>query len=320
MGVAVFLDRDGVINKDGDYVHKIDDFIFIDHAIDAMKMIKDKGYSLIVVTNQSGIARGFYTEDDFMTLTEWMDWSLMDRGVRLDGIYYCPHHPEGKGEYACDCDCRKPKPGMILEGASYRNVDLTKSYMVGDKAVDMQAGIAAGIKNNYLVRTGHELTEDGIKLATGVFDDLLAFAQQLPELEGSDRAEALKPVQEKDKQLTPEEKIGRSLYGNNIKKETASNKHSPYGSERRNEFKKDYTKNGNHQIKENVWQKDRTDKNKKTDNSNFDNSKFYKKSSNKNGSSRVWGSNANQGDGFTPLKKQSKIENCLLDRDDEEME
>ena len=91
---AVFLDRDGVINQESDYVHTIDEFKFIKNVIPAMKMIKDKGYALIIVTNQSGIARGYYTEEDFLKLTEWMDWSLQLEGIRLDGIYYCPHHPD----------------------------------------------------------------------------------------------------------------------------------------------------------------------------------------------------------------------------------
>jgi len=89
--VAVFLDRDGVINQDTGYVAAVDDFHFIDGAIEALQLLKKKGYCLVVVTNQSGIARGFFTEKQFMHLTEWMDWSLADRDVDLDGIYYCPH-------------------------------------------------------------------------------------------------------------------------------------------------------------------------------------------------------------------------------------
>ncbi len=196
---AVFLDRDGVINEEIDYVHTIDQFKFIEHAIDAMKIIKDKGYALIVVTNQSGIARGYYTEEDFLKLTEWMDWSLQLRGVRLDGIYYCPHHPtKGIGKYLCDCDCRKPKPGMFYEARDYRNLDLAKCYMVGDKISDVQAGLNAGIKKNYLVRTGHKIDESSIGLATGIYDNLLDFAKDLPELADEDKAKSLKPVRRED--------------------------------------------------------------------------------------------------------------------------
>lgn len=95
---AIFLDRDGTINVDHGYVHEIDEFEFIEGVIDAMRELKTLGYALVVVTNQSGIARGKFTEAQFETLTEWMDWSLADRDVDLDGIYYCPHHPQGSVE------------------------------------------------------------------------------------------------------------------------------------------------------------------------------------------------------------------------------
>ena len=146
---AIFLDRDGTINVDHGYVHEIDNFEFIDGVIDAMRELKKMGFALVVVTNQSGIARGKFTEAQFETLTEWMDWSLADRGVDLDGIYYCPHHPhkgyEGeRPELKIDCDCRKPKPGMLLKVAADFNIDLSKSWMVGDGENDIQAGINAG--------------------------------------------------------------------------------------------------------------------------------------------------------------------------------
>ncbi len=183
---AIFLDRDGVINVEKDYVHTIDDFEFIEDVIDALKILQDKGYLLVVVTNQSGIARGYYTEDEFLKLTEWMDWCLIDRGVELAGIYYCPHHPTaGVGKYRCDCDCRKPKPGLILEAARANNIDLSKSIMVGDKVSDVVCGKAAGIKENYLVRTGHALTEEDENQATAVYDDLMTLAKKLPDIQGN---------------------------------------------------------------------------------------------------------------------------------------
>ena len=112
---AIFLDRDGTINVDHGYVHEIDNFEFIDGVIDAMRELKTMGFALVVVTNQSGIARGKFTEAQFETLTEWMDWSLADRDVDLDGIYYCPHHPQGSvEEFRQACDCRKPHPGMLI--------------------------------------------------------------------------------------------------------------------------------------------------------------------------------------------------------------
>lgn len=177
---AVFLDRDGVLNIDNDYVSKVDDFQFIDGVIDACGVLKEKGYLLVVITNQSGIARGYFSEEQFHTLTEWMDWSLSDRGVDLDGIYYCPHHAQkGVGEFKIECDCRKPKPGMLLSAIEELNIDIANSLLVGDKVSDIEAGIAAGLKTNYLVRTGKEITAEGEKIATAVFDSLVDIAKQL---------------------------------------------------------------------------------------------------------------------------------------------
>ncbi|WP_372882768.1 D-glycero-beta-D-manno-heptose 1,7-bisphosphate 7-phosphatase [Psychromonas sp.] len=177
---AVFLDRDGVLNVDNGYVSNSDDFQFIDGVIDACRALKEKGYLLVVITNQSGIARGYFTEEQFHNLTEWMDWSLADRGVDLDGIYYCPHHAEkGLGEYKVDCDCRKPKPGMLLSAIEDLGIDASQSILVGDKVSDLQAGLAAGVKANYLVKTGKAITEEGEKIATGVFTDLASLVKQL---------------------------------------------------------------------------------------------------------------------------------------------
>ena len=173
MNRAVFLDRDGVINKDTGYVHLVDDFEYIDGVFDACLTLKKMGYLLVVDTNQSGIARGLYSEHDFHTLTEWMDWNFADKGVDLDGIYYCPHHPEkGIGEYKQDCDCRKPKPGMLLDAAKFLKIDLANSIMVGDKADDMRAAKAAGIGKSILVRSGKVVDEAGIIEATMVVDSI----------------------------------------------------------------------------------------------------------------------------------------------------
>ncbi|ABE54669.1 D-alpha,beta-D-heptose 1,7-bisphosphate phosphatase [Shewanella denitrificans OS217] len=170
---AVFLDRDGVINKDTGYVHLVDDFVYIEGVFDACLALKKMGYLLVVVTNQSGIARGMYSEDEFHSLTEWMDWNFADKGVELDGIYYCPHHNEkGIGEYKHDCDCRKPKPGMLIDAAQFLNIDLSQSVMVGDKADDMRAAIAAGVGTSILVRSGKTVDDAGIELATRVVDSI----------------------------------------------------------------------------------------------------------------------------------------------------
>ena len=173
MNKAIFLDRDGTLNIDYGYVHGIDNFKFIDGAIDALRELKKMGYMLVLVTNQSGIARGYFSEEQFLQLTEWMDWSLAEQDVDLDGIYYCPHHPEGKGEYKEDCDCRKPKSGMLLQAIKELKIDPTQSIMVGDKVEDLKAGIGAKVKMNVLVRTGKPVTEEGERVADYVLDSIV---------------------------------------------------------------------------------------------------------------------------------------------------
>ncbi len=173
MKKAVFLDRDGVINVDSGYVHTIDEFEYIEGVFEACSELKQQGYLLVVVTNQAGIARGYYSEDEFEQLTEWMDWNFADKGVDLDGIYYCPHHPEqGLGEYKQDCDCRKPKPGMLVSAQRFLKIDMAQSVMVGDKADDMRAAIAAGVSTRILVHTGKAIDKEGEQLATVVLDSI----------------------------------------------------------------------------------------------------------------------------------------------------
>ncbi len=170
---AIFLDRDGTINVDHGYIHEIDNFQFIEGAIEAMHELKKMGFALVMVTNQSGIARGIFSEDDFMQLTEWMDWSLADRDVDLDGIYFCPHHPEAViEEYRQQCDCRKPQPGMLLSAQKELNIDMAASYMVGDKIDDMLAGKAAGVGRKVLVRSGKPVTAEGENAADWVINSL----------------------------------------------------------------------------------------------------------------------------------------------------
>lgn len=170
---AIFLDRDGTINVDHGYVYEVDRFEFIDGVIDAMRELKEMGFALVLVTNQSGIARGMFTEADFENLTEWMDWSLADRGIDLDGIYYCPHHPEGSvAAFRQACDCRKPQPGMLVSARDFLNIDMASSYMVGDKLEDMQAGAAAMVGTKVLVRTGKPVTEEGETAADWVINSL----------------------------------------------------------------------------------------------------------------------------------------------------
>jgi len=170
---AVFLDRDGVINVDHGYVHDEHDFEFIEGVFEATKKLKEMGYLLVLVTNQSGIARGKFSEERFLSLTQWMDWNFVDNGVEFDGIYYCPHHAEhGQGKYKEDCDCRKPKPGMFNSAREFLKIDMEKSVMVGDKAEDMMAAQAAGVGTRILVRTGKPVSDQGESLASAVLDSI----------------------------------------------------------------------------------------------------------------------------------------------------
>lgn len=170
---AIFLDRDGTINIDHGYVHQIDDFQFIDGVGKALKALQDKGYLLVLVTNQSGIARGYFSEAQFLQLTEWFDWSLEeDYGVVLDGIYYCPHHPEGNGEYRQNCDCRKPNAGMFEQAIKELKIEPAQSIMVGDKLEDMLAAENAGVKTKILVRTGKAVTAEAEAAADYVLNSL----------------------------------------------------------------------------------------------------------------------------------------------------
>lgn len=145
---AVFFDRDGVLNEDDGYVYQPKDFKWIPGAVDTIKRIKDEGYAIFVITNQSGIARGFYTEEDVIHLHNWINYELLQKyAVQIDSFYYCPHHPTvGLAPYKTNCECRKPKPGLIQRALSEFNIDTERSYFVGDKDTDMQAATAVGIK------------------------------------------------------------------------------------------------------------------------------------------------------------------------------
>ena len=155
MKKALFLDRDGVINIEKNYLYKITDFEFIKGVFSSCKYFQDKGYLLIIITNQAGIARGKYTENDFACLNEWMLKQFSNQGVMISKVYYCPHHPE----YTGVCSCRKPSPGMILQAQKEFNLDLSKSILVGDKEGDIQAGLNSQVEHNILVRSGHPINE-----------------------------------------------------------------------------------------------------------------------------------------------------------------
>ena len=139
---AVFLDRDGVLNQEmGDYVRRLEDFHILDN-FDALKTLQDRGYMLLVATNQGGLAKGWYTEEELGKMHSHLKAVYAEHGVELTDFFYCPHHPNFTG----DCDCRKPKPGLLLQGIEKYNVDPALSYFIGDRERDVEAGTAAGVK------------------------------------------------------------------------------------------------------------------------------------------------------------------------------
>lgn len=149
---ALFLDRDGVINIDNSYVYKKKDFKFIDGIFDFVRYFYDLDYKIIIVTNQSGIGRGLFSLDSFNKIMRYVEESFNKHEIEISKIYYCPHHlEEGIGKYKKDCDCRKPKPGMILKASKELEIDLSKSILVGDSIRDINAGLSAEVKNNFLI-------------------------------------------------------------------------------------------------------------------------------------------------------------------------
>ena len=146
MNKAVFFDRDDTLNIDVKYLHRVEDFIWTDGAKDAVKFCNDRGYLVIVITNQSGVARGYYEETDILKVHSWMNDELAKIGAHLDDIFYCPHHVEGVIEkYKKNCNCRKPKTGMIENAVKKYNIDVTKSFFVGDSDSDIQCAKNAGV-------------------------------------------------------------------------------------------------------------------------------------------------------------------------------
>ena len=146
MKKALFLDRDGVINKEINYLYKIEDFEIVDGILKLCKEYQDNDYIIIVITNQAGIARGKYTEEDFSILSKWMISMFSNYGIEILKIYHCPHHPN----FTRKCKCRKPNIGMILEAQKKYDIDLSSSILIGDKESDIEAGINAKIGHNIL--------------------------------------------------------------------------------------------------------------------------------------------------------------------------
>lgn len=146
MNRALFLDRDGVINVDKNYIYKIEDFQFFPGIFDLLKFFQSKGFLLIVITNQAGIGRGYYSETDFHRLTAWMLRQFESRGIRITKVYYAPSHPDyGIGVYKREDQFRKPNPGMILYAKEEFDIDLGRSILIGDQESDIEAGVKAGV-------------------------------------------------------------------------------------------------------------------------------------------------------------------------------
>jgi len=144
---ALFLDRDGVVNVEKNYLHKIEDFELMEGIIDVCRAYQDQGYLIIIVTNQSGISRGYYTEEDFAHLSQWMIEHFKTFGITITRIYHCPHHESIDGL----CECRKPEPGMFLEARKEYDLNMEHSVMIGDNERDIEASLKAGVGMNILL-------------------------------------------------------------------------------------------------------------------------------------------------------------------------
>jgi D-glycero-D-manno-heptose 1,7-bisphosphate phosphatase len=159
---ALFLDRDGVINLDHGYVCSPESFHFQEGIFELCRDAQKLDYLLLIVTNQAGIARGYYSESQFQAVTEWMVQKFEERQIRIDRVYYCPYHPtHGVGRYRLDSPDRKPNPGMLLRACADFNLDLTASVLIGDKVSDIQAAEAAGVGTKILLRPNTTEAQEG---------------------------------------------------------------------------------------------------------------------------------------------------------------
>ena len=188
--IGVFIDRDGTLNEEVDYVRTPEQLRMIDGAATAVRRLNDLGVITCLISNQSGVARGFLSEKDLEAVHKKLGDELERYGARLDAIYYCPHHSTaGREPYNIECDCRKPKPGMLRQGEREFGLDLSRSFVVGDSIVDIQAGLAVGA-TTVLVLTGYgqsslEASKEinlGIgKVATNITEAVEFIAQSIKE-------------------------------------------------------------------------------------------------------------------------------------------
>lgn len=177
---AAFIDRDGVINEERGYVHHIEDFVLIPGVVEGLTLLRSAGYLLIIVTNQAGIARGYYDQVAMEHLHDYLRRLLSERGVTLDAIYFCPHHPQGSvSGLGIECNCRKPAPGMLLQAMQDFDLDLAASVLIGDKRSDVQAGKRSGVGRTVIVESGHQVGLAERAEADFVAVNLLAAVRQL---------------------------------------------------------------------------------------------------------------------------------------------
>ncbi|MGL5123058.1 MAG: D-glycero-beta-D-manno-heptose 1,7-bisphosphate 7-phosphatase [Fusobacteriaceae bacterium] len=179
MKKAIFLDRDGTINVEKNYLYKIEEFEFEKGSLEAIKIFTELGYEIIIVTNQSGIAREYFSENDFKKLNDYMVKKIKEYGGKVTNTYYCPHHEEkGIGIYKKKCSCRKPESGMLLKAIEEYKINKELSYMVGDKMTDIKAGLDIGIAS-ILVKTGYgenKIEDKNKHLKFKTFENLFEFA------------------------------------------------------------------------------------------------------------------------------------------------
>ncbi len=171
--VAVFLDRDGTINLDTSYISSADDFVFLPNAKEGLKLLRESGFLLFIVTNQSGLARGYFTREDLKAIHAKLISEVGEIGVKFEGIFFCPHHPDE------NCDCRKPSPAGVLKFAEEYDIDLGKSYFIGDKALDVETGKRAGCRTILLATPEGAVamkTEEGWTEPDYILPDLHAAA------------------------------------------------------------------------------------------------------------------------------------------------
>jgi D-glycero-D-manno-heptose 1,7-bisphosphate phosphatase len=188
---AVFLDRDGTINEERNYLHRVEDFTFIPGVPKAIRRLNQAGFLVVVVTNQSGVARGYFELADVQTLHDHIEENLSVEQAHIDGFFVCPHHPEaGQGAWRKLCDCRKGAPGLLLQAAEQLHIDMCRSFMIGDKDADMEAGRRAGC-TPLLVLTGYGIeTAQALDPAIGRFASLVEAVDFILRQDGSEKASA----------------------------------------------------------------------------------------------------------------------------------